>query len=134
MKTGKFPVLYFENRISLCPHSHAENSVFNTDISLHALCHVFISSFASVENEHSDAVCIDALQFYGTPKFAIEGTPFATCNLPAHTWAASSQVYKYSLGTYSYIPEMPGRVQSRFEFHFWHSAQDYLLKIVYKNY
>jgi len=43
--------------------------------------------FMSVENQHSDAVCIDQLEFYGTPKLAIEGTPFATCRLPAHTWA-----------------------------------------------
>ena len=111
MKTG-FP----------CAHILTRKILFSIQIfSLHALCHVSISSFVSVENEHSDAVCIDRLQFYGTPKFAIEATPFATCNLPAHTWAESSQVYKYSLGTYSYVPTMTGRVQSRFEFDFGHS-------------
>ena len=83
-----------------------------------------ISSFVSVENQHSDAVCIDQLKFYGTPKFAIEGTPFGGCHLPAHTWAESHLVEKYSLDTYQNIQEMPGRIQSRFEFNFWHSAQD----------
>ena len=86
--------------------------------------YLFIYLFVSVENQGSDAVCIDQLKFYGTPKLAIEGTPFASCNLSAHTWAESSQVYKYSLNTYLYTPTMPGRVQSRFEFHFEHSAQE----------
>ena len=90
-----------------------------TYISLHALHHVLIFFFVSVENQHSDAVCIDQLKFFGTPKLAIEGTPFAKCDLPAHTWAESHKVEKYSLGTSDYYHEMPdGRVQSRFEFHF----------------
>ena len=114
--------LNYENRISLCPHSLTENSVFNTDISLHVLCHVLTSSFVSVENQDSDDVCIDGLKFYGTPKLAIAETPFATCNMSAHTWAESSQVYKYKKNTYSYVPNMQGRVQSRFEFHFQHSV------------
>ena len=112
MKTG-FP----------CAHILHGKSCFH-HISLHALYHVLISSFVSVENQDSDAVCVDQLKFYGTPKLAIEGTPFATCILTAHTWAESSQVYKYSLNTYQYIPTMPGRFQSIFEFHFKHSAQD----------
>ena len=95
-----------------------------TYISLHALHHVLIFFFVSVENQHSDAVCIDQLKFYGIPKLAREQTPFATCHLTTHTWAESSQVYKFTLNTYQYIPTMPGRVQSRFEFHFGHSAQD----------
>ena len=86
--------------------------------------YLLISSFVSVENQHSDAVCIDQLKFYGTPKLAIEQTPFATCNLGAHTWAESHEVYKYSPNSHKYVPYMTGRVQSRFEFHFWHSAQD----------
>ena len=85
---------------------------------------MLISSFVSVENQYTDAVCIDQLEFIGTPKFAIEETPFATCHLPAHTWAESSEVYKYSLNTYDYIPKKQGRVQSRFEFHFGHSTHD----------
>ena len=93
-------------------------------IFLHVLYHVLISFFLSVENEHSDAVCIDQLKFYGTPKLAIEGTPFATCHLPAHTWSESHLVEKYSLNSSQWVPEMRGRVQSRFEFHFGHSAQD----------
>jgi hypothetical protein len=110
--------LYYKNRNSLCPHSHRENLAFITDISLHALHHVLISFFVSVENQHHDAICIDQLQFYGTPKLAIEGTPFARCHLPAHTWAESHLVEKYSLNSNQRIQEMPGRVQSRFEFHF----------------
>ena len=116
--------LYYKNRNSLCPHSHRENLVFITDISLHALHHVLISFFVSVENQRSDSVCIDQLKFYGTPKLAKEQTPFATCHLRAQTWAESHLVEKYSLISNQHILEMPGRFQSRFEFHFWHSAQD----------
>ena len=95
-------------------------------------CHVLISSYVSVENEHSDAVCIDQLKFYGSPKLAIEGTPFATCSLPTHMWAEDHKVEKYERNScqegYLHcenIGEMPGRVQSRFEFHFEHLAQDW---------
>ena len=69
-------------------------------------------------------MCFDKLEFYGTPKLAIEGTPFATCSLLAHTWAGSSKVYKYSLNTYQHVPKGRGRVQSRIEFHLEHSTQD----------
>ena len=80
-----------------------------------------ISSFVSVENQHSDAVCIDQLKFYGTPKHAIEQTPFGYCHLPSLTWAENHKVMKWAQNS---SHQILGRVQSRFEFNFWHSAQD----------
>merc|ERR1712008_172376 len=41
-----------------------------------------------------------------------EGTPFAKCDLPAHTWVESHKVEKYSLGTSDYYHEMPDGQQA----------------------
>jgi hypothetical protein len=73
--------------------------------------------FVSVENQRSDAVCIDQLKFYGTPKLAIAGTSFASCDLPAHTWAESSMVYKYSRGTNQYVAKKRGQQVSNVYHH-----------------
>ena len=54
----------------------------------------------SVQNNNGDALCVDRLKFYGTPKFGQPTIPFVDCKLsPGDVWAESNKVKVLDHGT-----------------------------------